>query len=100
MTATGLQKLGFSSGSRDGYLFIPDTYRPDKAAPLIVTLHANGKGGLDGLGFLYEPAKAAGAFVVVDLCSYCRLPCASARPQAVHLPSKAGVQAGLEVLQC
>lgn len=63
-TTTGLRKLGLSSSGRDGYVFVPTTYNPKQPAPLIVTLHAAGRDGLDGLAPLYESAKAAGVILL------------------------------------
>ena len=35
---TGLQRLGLSQ-ARDGFLYVPPTYSPDRATPLVVLLH-------------------------------------------------------------
>nr|QOL01182.1 putative extracellular protein CSOL_100 [Pseudococcomyxa simplex] len=56
----GILRLGLSSSSRDGYLFVPSSYDPAKGAPMIVALHGSGKGGLDALGVLYDQANSAG----------------------------------------
>lgn len=59
-TATGLRKLGLSNSGRDGYLYVPESYKPGSPVPLIVTLHADSKGGLDGISHLYGFAKTNG----------------------------------------
>jgi phospholipase/carboxylesterase len=50
----GLHPLGLESG-RDGLLYVPDGYRPDTPAPLVLMLHGSGgdaKNGIDPfLGF-------------------------------------------------
>lgn len=56
----GIMRLGLSSSSRDGYLFVPSSYDPAKGAPMIVALHGSGKDGLDALGVLYDQANSAG----------------------------------------
>lgn len=38
----GLHSLNLSSGARDGFVYIPTTYRPDRAAPLAIMLHGAG----------------------------------------------------------
>jgi len=42
----GSTQLGLGSG-RDGFLYVPTTYRPDTAVPLFVALHGYGGGGHD-----------------------------------------------------
>jgi phospholipase/carboxylesterase len=39
----GLQPLGLSSGSRDGFIYIPPTYTESKPSPLLVMLHGAGQ---------------------------------------------------------
>jgi len=39
----GLQPLGLSSSGRDGFLYVPPTYRPSQAAPFVVLLHGAGR---------------------------------------------------------
>ena len=38
----GLHPLGLSSGARDGFLYVPPSYRAETPAPLIVLLHGAG----------------------------------------------------------
>ena len=58
---TGVLRLGLSSSGRDGYLFVPASYRPAARTPLVVVLHGAGKGGLDGLGVVLDQANSSGA---------------------------------------
>lgn len=58
---TGILKLGLSTSSRDGYIFVPDSYNPSKTNPMILAIHAAGKGGLDALGILIDQANSSGA---------------------------------------
>lgn len=60
-TPTGILRLGLSSGGRDGYVFVPPSYRQSAPCALIVVLHGAGKGGLDGLGVLIDQANSSGA---------------------------------------
>ena len=60
-TPTGILRLGLSPGGRDGYVFVPPSYRQSAACALIVVLHGAGKGGLDGLGVLIDQANSSGA---------------------------------------
>ena len=39
----GLQPLGLSSGSRDGFIYVPPTYSASKPSPLLVLLHGAGQ---------------------------------------------------------
>ena len=39
----GLQPLGLSSGSRDGFIYTPATYSESKPSPLLVLLHGAGQ---------------------------------------------------------
>ena len=56
----GLLKLGIGAGPRDGYLYVPSIYHVQSPSPLMLCLHAAGKGGLDGLAPLLPFAEAAG----------------------------------------
>ena len=58
---TGILRLGLSSSGRDGYLFVPPSYRPAARSALMVVLHGAGKGGLDGLGVVLDQANSSGA---------------------------------------
>ena len=57
---TGILKLGLSSGARDGYLFVPASYTPQRRSAMILAIHAAGKGGLDALGVLVQQANSSG----------------------------------------
>lgn len=49
--AKGLRRLGLADG-RDGWLYVPDAYRPDRPAPFLLCLHGaggSGRGSLDSL---------------------------------------------------
>lgn len=60
----GVQELGIGL-SRDGFRFIPTTYRAGEALPLLVTLHGAGGGGYAGLRPFLGLAEAA-RFVMVS----------------------------------
>lgn len=53
--APGLSYLGLGSGDRDGVLYVPASYNPAIAAPLLVALH--GAGG-SGLSWASYPGRA------------------------------------------
>lgn len=57
----GVLRLGLSSSGRDGYLFVPPSYRTAAKNTLMVVLHGAGKGGLDGLGVVLDQANSSGA---------------------------------------
>ncbi len=54
----GLSQLGLASG-RDGLLYVPESYTPDTAAPLVVALHGAG-GAADNWQSYYARAEARG----------------------------------------
>src|SRR5215213_9583186 len=47
----GLRPLGLDA-PRDGYLYVPTTYRMERPAPLVVLLHGAGEDARDGLAML------------------------------------------------
>ncbi len=55
----GLRPLGLAA-TRDGYLYVPATYRAKRPAPLAVLLHGAGEDARDGLALLRVQADAAG----------------------------------------
>jgi phospholipase/carboxylesterase len=59
----GLQPLGLAAG-RDGLLFVPAGYRPDRPTPLVVSLHGAGSGAERGLNLLQSFADEAGPIVL------------------------------------
>lgn len=62
---TGVLKLGLAAGAgRDGYVYVPSTYSPDVATPLIVALHGANKTAFNGMATVADAAAAAGAIVV------------------------------------
>jgi phospholipase/carboxylesterase len=59
----GLRPLGsgVARGSyRNGYLYVPPTYRPESPAPLVLLLHGVGEDARDGLDLLRGQADAVG----------------------------------------
>ena len=60
----GLRSLGLTA-SRDGYLYVPATYRPEGSAPLTLLLHGAGEDARDGLALLRAQADAAGLILLV-----------------------------------
>lgn len=62
--ARGLQPLGLG-GKRDGFLYVPQTYRPEEPARLVVALHGAGANGRQGLGWLQEVADAEGFLLLL-----------------------------------
>jgi phospholipase/carboxylesterase len=62
----GLRPLGATA--RDGYLYVPATYRAGSPAPLAVLLHGAGEDARDGLALLRARADAAG-LVLLALAS-------------------------------
>lgn len=57
---TGILKLGLSTSSRDGYIFVPNSYDASRRNSMILAIHAAGKGGLDALGVLIDQANSSG----------------------------------------
>ena len=70
---TGILRLGLSSGARDGYLFVPGSYNPQKRSAMILAIHAAGRGGLDAIGVLVQQANSSGTpsccLVLLEPCS-------------------------------
>jgi len=59
VAAPGVQPLKLSTG-RDGLLYVPTGYRPDRPAPLVLMLHGAGGSAEHGLTPLRPLADAAG----------------------------------------
>jgi phospholipase/carboxylesterase len=59
----GIQPLNLGLG-RDGLLYVPDAYRHDRPAPLVLLLHGAGGDGADVLSVLHLPARGAGMLVL------------------------------------
>ncbi len=59
----GLQPLNLGT-ERDGLLYVPSGYSPDRALPLVVTLHGAGGDGLGGLSPLRDRADGAGMILL------------------------------------
>ena len=55
----GLRPLGLGA-ARDGYLYVPATYRVGRPAPLVLLLHGVGEDARDGLALLRGQADGAG----------------------------------------
>ena len=60
---TGLHRLGLAPG-RDGYLYIPRSYQPDRPAPLVLMLHGAGGEASGGLFPLQRLADEAGTLLL------------------------------------
>ena len=60
---TGLHALGLEGG-RDGLLYVPEGYRPDRPAPLALMLHGAGGEARHGLSLLRGYADRAGLIIV------------------------------------
>ena len=58
----GLHPLG--AAARDGYLYVPATYRVGSPAPLAVLLHGAGEDARDSLALLRAQADAAGLILL------------------------------------
>jgi len=59
----GLQPLGLEAG-RDGLLYVPAGYQPDRPAPLVVSLHGAGGNEQGGLRLLQSFADEAGLILL------------------------------------
>jgi len=65
-TATGtpgLHPLGLD-GQRDGFVYVPKTYRPERPAPLVLMLHGAGGDAEGGLKVLRNLADSSGTIVL------------------------------------
>jgi phospholipase/carboxylesterase len=51
-------------GRRDGILYVPESYRPDRPAPLVLALHGAGGNGMHGLAPFRLPAEEKGLLVL------------------------------------
>ena len=60
----GLRPLGPDGAAREGYLYVPPTYRAGRAAPLILLLHGAGEDARDGLALLRGQADEAGLILL------------------------------------
>ena len=60
----GLNDLGISSSARDGLRFVPSTYRPGEALPLLVTLHGAGGDAYAGIQPFLNFAESARVVLV------------------------------------
>jgi predicted esterase len=61
--ARGVQKLGLG-GRRDGLLYVPESYRADRPAPLVVMLHGAGGNADHALDPLLKLADEAGLLLL------------------------------------
>jgi phospholipase/carboxylesterase len=59
----GLRTLGLAA-ARDGYLYVPAAYRPDRPPPLVLLLHGAGEDARDGLALLRGRADEAGLILL------------------------------------
>ncbi|WP_242053725.1 alpha/beta hydrolase-fold protein [Nostoc sp. FACHB-888] len=60
---TGLHPLGLD-GQRDGFVYVPETYRADQSAPLILILHGAGGDAEGALKILYHLAIRFGTILL------------------------------------
>ena len=63
----GLRPLGLGA-ARDGYLYVPPSYRSGHPAPLALLLHGAGEDARDGLALLWGQADGVG-LILLALCS-------------------------------
>ena len=106
----GILKLGLSSSTRDGYIFVPSQYDPANANAMILAIHAAGRAGLDALQLLVASANSSGEApellflnMYVDPSCSCplttsalvRSPSILIREQQVREPGTLGTQASL-----
>ena len=59
----GLRPLGLDAG-RDGYLYVPPSYRSEHPAPLALLLHGAGEDARDGLALLRGQADGVGLILL------------------------------------
>jgi len=59
----GVLPLDLAEG-RDGLVYVPRGYRPDRPAPLVLALHGSGDDAEEGLGLLSKLADGAGLLLV------------------------------------
>src|SRR3712207_9495468 len=59
----GLRPLGFDA-PREGYLYVPASYRVGRPAPLVVLLHGAGEDARDGLALLRGQTDGAGLILL------------------------------------
>ncbi len=62
----GLRPLGLGA-ARDGYLYVPATYRAGRPTPLALLLHGAGEDARDGLALLREQADGAGLVLLAPV---------------------------------
>jgi phospholipase/carboxylesterase len=60
----GLRPLGSGGAARDGYLYVPATYRANHLAPLVLLLHGAGEDARDGLALLRGQADWGGLILL------------------------------------
>ncbi|CAN5706088.1 hypothetical protein BH24GEM1_BH24GEM1_15020 [soil metagenome] len=60
----GLIPLQLSGSDRDGAVYVPPSFRQDRPAPLVLTLHGAGGSGRRGLGRLQQLADADGLILL------------------------------------
>lgn len=61
--AAGLHRLGLGE-TRDGFLYVPETYKRVRPAPLVLMLHGAGGDAGQGVGLLKEFADESGMIVL------------------------------------
>ena len=60
----GVQALGLGRGDRDGLVYVPKSYAPSKAAPLLLVLHGAGGRATDLVGSFVETSEARGYLIL------------------------------------
>jgi phospholipase/carboxylesterase len=60
----GLRPLELGGTARDGYLYVPVSYRAQRPAPLVLLLHGADEDARDGLALLREQADGTGLILL------------------------------------
>lgn len=63
-TTTGLRRTGLET-DRDGYLYVPESFKPHLPSPLVIMLHKAGGDAQDGIDLLRDSADRTGTILLV-----------------------------------